>query len=263
MNNIDLEEKTYTTTRRVFPYFSVGLIVVGAVMLIGGAVFYKTSDAAKSYNGNIVSVSEDIDLGKTESVEIDVGAGKLEVRTSSDDSIHIEGDVPKNYVIKESGGILRVDLTKGWKFDLTNFFNFINGSQKVDAVLYLPAKEYKKLDLEVDAGELTVSDIKCKEASFDSGAGEITADGISCTGKVKIDIGAGDITLTDSIAGGLDVDIGAGDFNFDGEVNGDIDVDTGAGDCEIALTNKEEEYNKKYSIKTDTGIGDVKVTFNN
>ena len=110
---------------------------------------------------------------------------------------------------------------------------------------------------------MTVSDIKCKEASFDSGAGEITADGISCTGKVKIDIGAGDITLTDSIAGGLDVDIGAGDFNFDGEVNGDIDVDTGAGDCEIALTNKEEEYNKKYSIDTDTGVGDIKITFDN
>lgn len=261
MNNIDLEEKTYTTsTHRGFPFFSVGMIVVGTVMLIGGAVFYGTSDRSKYTSANITTVSEVVDLGKTDSVKIDMGAGKLEVRTSSDNSIHIEGNVPKNYVIKESGGTLLVDLDTGWNI---NFNIFDIGSSTVNAVLYLPEKEYKKLDLEVGAGEITVSDIKCKEASFDSGAGEITADGIYCTGKVKVDIGAGDITLTDSAAGGLDVDIGAGDFNFDGEVNGDIDVDTGAGDCEIALTNNEEEFNKKYSIDTDTGVGDVKITFDN
>ncbi|SFC30517.1 DUF4097 family beta strand repeat-containing protein [Ruminococcus albus] len=259
MNNIDLEEKTYTTGRRPFPYFSVGMIVVGTVMLIGGAVFYKTSDNP-NYKTILTSVSEDVELGKTESVKIDMGAGTLKVLPSSDDRVHIEGDVPKNYTLKESGGTLLVDLHSGWNLN----FGFLDlDKTTVDATLYLPDKEYEMVELDVGAGEITVNDIKCKKASFETGAGELTAKGINCTGEVKVDIGAGDIKFTHSVTGGLDVDIGAGDFEYSGEVNGDIDVDCGVGDCDIELTNSKSEYDKKYSVTYDKGIGDVTVEFKN
>ncbi|SEK42032.1 DUF4097 family beta strand repeat-containing protein [Ruminococcus albus] len=263
MNNIDLEEKTYTTHRkRVFPFFSVGLIIVGTAMLVGGGIFYDQAEASEHNIGKVISVSDNFELGKASSVKIDAGAGKLDIRPSSDDRIHIEGNVPEDYVIKENDGILLVDLTQNWNFHF-NFNAFDIGSSTVDAILYLPEIEYEELYLEVGAGEITVTDIKCREASIDSGAGEITVNGLTAKGLVRTDIGAGEITITKAVTGGLDVDIGAGEFTYTGEVNGDIDVDCGAGDCNIALTNDQDEFYKKYSVDTDSGVGDIKVTFNN
>ncbi len=259
MNNIDLEEKTYTTTRRGFPVFSLGMIVVGAVMLIGGAVFYKTSDRSKYTNVNTISVSEEIDLGKTRSVDIKASAGKLEIRRSNDDKVHLEGNVPKDYVLKESGGILRVGLER----DFYISFDFMQLGAVIDAVLYLPDTEYNNIKLDAGAGEITVSEVKCDTASLDTGTGELNISDIECKGLLDADIGTGELDISNAKTGGLKVDLGTGDFTFNGEVNGDINVDCGVGDCNINLTNDEDEFNKKYSIKTDTGIGDVKVTFNN
>jgi DUF4097 and DUF4098 domain-containing protein YvlB len=259
MNNIDLEEKTYTTyKKRGFPYFSVGMIVVGAAMLIGGAAYYKTSDHDKYINANMTTVAEEIDLGKTKSVEINVSAGKLEICRSDDGKVHLDGKVPKNYVLKESGGTLRVDLSKSFFID----FDFMNMGT-TDAVLYLPDAEYDRFDIESGAGEIKISDLNCDTASFEAGAGELTIDSFKCKGKVDADIGAGELSITNANTGELDVDVGTGEFSFSGEVNGDIDVDCGVGECNIALTNDKAEYEKKYTVNTDTGIGETKVTFNN
>lgn len=259
MYDYDIKDKTYTgTKKRKFPYFSVSLIVIGAGLLIGGGIWYGNTDMSK-YNKNIIkSVDEVIDGSKTDRIDIDISAGEVNVGVSDDGQVHLTGNVSSKYVLKENGGTLRVDISPDFDW---SFFDMENDDISVE--ILLPDKEYDDLELEIGAGEVTINDLRLKKCSLDGGAGEITLNNVSCKSTMKAETGAGELDISNSVAGGLDFDIGAGEITYEGEVNGDIKVDCGVGSCDITLSNDRAEYDKKYKISTDAGIGEVNVTFAN
>lgn len=262
MYDYDIKDKP-VKKKRLFPYFSVGLIVVGAAILIGGAVYYKNTDMEAYYKDSLSEVSEQIDGSKITSVNIDFSAGEIYVGRSEDGQVHLTGTVPKNYVLNEHNGKLTVELAP-FSVDMfginkNNVFNW----GTIEAELYLPDKEYEEFKFDAGAGEVTIDGINCGKAKIDVGAGQVTLNGIECSGVMKVDTGAGEINVSGSKTGGLKLDVGAGQINYAGEVNGDIDADCGVGQCNIDLTNSKEDYNKKYTIKTDVGLGDVKVSYGN
>lgn len=265
MYDYDLKEKPETKRRGHFPYFAVGSIIVGAVILIVGIIYYKRSDMTVYYRSSMTEVSEVIDGGKISSVDIDVSAGDIFVGRSDDGQVHLTGNVPKDYVLKESGGRLRIGLSQN--FQTKNIFD-INKNQlfdwdTIDAQVYLPDKAYDEFICNVGAGEVTIEGIECKKAKISTGAGEIAISDMICNSVLKADTGAGEIDITNAVTGGLDLDVGAGEIKYSGEVNGDIDADCGVGSCQIDLTNSEEAYNKKYTMDTDVGLGEIKVSYGN
>ena len=264
MYDYDIKDKP-KTKKRLFPYFSVGLIIVGAAILIGGIIYYKNTDMDKYYTSSLSEVSEQIDGSKISSVDIDISAGDIYVGRSDDGQVHLVGNVPKDYVLKEHNGKLKVELVPSTRFNMLGINrNSIFDWDTIDAELLLPAKEYDEFILDVGAGKLTIDDVKCKKAKVDVGAGQITMNGIECSGELKADTGAGEINIEGfNRTGGLKLDVGAGQINYAGEVNGDIDADCGVGQCNIELTNSQEDYNKKYTIKTDVGMGEVNVSYGN
>lgn len=263
MYDYDIKDKP-VKKKRLFPYFSVGLIVVGFAILIGGAVYYENTDMEAYYKDSLSEVSEQIDGSKITSVNIDFSAGEIYVGRSEDGQVHLEGSVPKSYVLKETNGELKVALVPAAKDRIfgINYAPTFNWDS-IDAVLYLPDKEYEEFKFDAGAGEVTIEGINCGKAKIDVGAGQVTLNGIECSGVMKVDTGAGEINVSGSKTGGLKLDVGAGQINYAGEVNGDIDADCGVGQCNIDLTNSKEDYNKKYTIKTDVGLGDVKVSYGN
>ena len=255
--DFDIKDKTYGTEKkkgvRVFP---ICLIVTGAAMLLGGGIWYNNTDMSKYRSIQLKEVAETIDGGKAEKVEISVGAGSVIVGVSEDDQVHLSGNVPADYVLKENGGTLRIDLAPD------TYFNFNDlSTDPTSAEVYLPAKEYAELIIDTGAGKTTVNGVKCKKADIDSGAGEVEIHELECSGVLKSDVGTGKFTAEDTVTGGLDLDIGVGKFTYSGAVNGDIDIDCGVGECTIDLTNNEKEYNKKYRINKDEGIGDIDIHF--
>lgn len=266
MYDFDVKDKKYTGAKKksIFTFISVSLIVIGAAMIVVGGIYCRSLDLKSYISKDLVEVSEEIDGSEITSVDIEVGAGDIFVGRSEDGQVHLKGKLPSAYEIKESGGKLR--LVPGMQLDFNLFgfnkndiFNFADLKME----LYLPDKEYEEFNLDVGAGEITIEGIKCKKVRIDTGAGEVNVDDITCSGMLKADTGAGEIDITNAVTGGLDLDVGAGEIRYAGEVNGDIDADCGVGDCQIDLTNSEEDYSKKYTIKTDVGLGDVKVSYGN
>lgn len=261
MYDYDIKDKP-KTKKRSFPYFSVGLIIVGAAILIGGIIYYNNTDMDKYYTSSLSEVSEQIDGGKISSVDIDISAGAIYVGKSEDGQVRLEGTVPKDYVLKENGGTLRIELEPHSKMNMfginkNNVFDW----ETIDARIYLPAKAYDEFLIDVGAGEVTIEDIECNTAKVDSGAGEITVNNMTCKGVLKADTGAGKIDISGAVTGGLKLSVGAGEISYAGTVNGDIDASCGVGECDIALTDSEEEYSKKYTVSTSVGMGDVTVSY--
>ena len=82
MYDYDIKDKTYAgVKKRKFPYFSVGLIIVGTGMLIGGGIWYANSDIDEYQGEEITTVSEQIDGSKVEKVNITVAANVTHGRT--------------------------------------------------------------------------------------------------------------------------------------------------------------------------------------
>lgn len=257
MYDYDIKDKP-TKKKRIFPYFSVGLIVLGTAILIGGAVYYYNTDMTVYYKDSVSEVSEQIDGSKISTVNIDITEGEIYVGRSEDGNVHLSGTVPKNYVLKENNGVLKVELEPRFMFDM-----FKLRGNSVEAEIYLPDKEYAEFDIDVGAGEVTIENVRCKKANVDVGAGEVTINDMKCSGVLNVDTGAGEINVSGAKTGGLKLDVGAGEINYAGEVNGDINASCGVGQCNIDLTNTEESYNKKYSLKTSVGMGEVNVTYGN
>ena len=263
MTNFDIKDKEFTgTKKRSFPYFSVGMIIMGAAMLIGGGIWIGTTDMSKYAKNGVIDVADAIDGGKTERVDISVTSGTVYVGRSDDGQVHIEGKIPKDYVLNEKNGTLKVELRTsfGFSFDWQDLFDW--KYNEIDAKIYLPDTKFESFEISGGAGEITIDDLNCVKAHIKTGAGEVRMNNINCEKVLKVDTGAGDVKVDNSVAGGIDFDTGAGEVEYNGEVNGDIDIDTGVGECTINLTNDKAEFEKKYKVDIDTGVGEASVNYN-
>jgi hypothetical protein len=263
MNNFNINDKEFTgTKKRIFPYFSVGMVIVGAAMLIGGGIWTATTDMSRYAKNGVTDVVDAVDGGNVEKVDIVVNTGTVYVGRSDDGQVHIEGKIPKDYVLKEKNGTLKVELRTsfGFSFDWQDLFDW--KYNEIDAKIYLPDAKYESFEISGGAGEVTVDDLNCVEAHIKTGAGEVSVNNFNCDKVLKIDTGAGDVKVNNAVTGGIDFDTGTGEVDFYGEVNGDIDIDTGVGECTINLTNDKAEFEKKYKVDIDTGVGETSVNYN-
>ena len=257
MYNYDVKDNIYTEKKRkIFPYFSVGLIIVGAACLIGGGIWYANTDMSKYSSAEIKNVDETIDGSKIKTVDIDCGTADIYIGVSDDGQVHLNGSVFSNYSLKESGGTLRLDTGNSSSFNFNDW-----NSKSLHIELYLPDKEYNEFMLDTGAGDIDIDGIRCVTTDINTGAGDVDITNMKCSKVFSADTGAGDMDISGTTTGGLDLDLGAGNVTYNGEVYGDIYIDCGVGNCTVNLTNDEKEFSKKYKIDTDEGIGDVDVNF--
>lgn len=134
------------------------------------------------------------------------------------------------------------------------------------------------LDIENGIGELTISNCTADKTKVDNGIGETTIKNCSL-GNADIDNGIGEITAEKSSFGEMDIDNGIGEIELSGEFKGDVDIENGIGDIELRIDGDSSDYkfsgdskhvkisggngssNGKYKIKTDNGLGDIKIKF--
>lgn len=284
-NNIQVQEQAQAPAKKsngtlwaALICITVGLILalIGYIMLCNSDMrkYYKCKDYNSSFSSKSVT---DLDL--------DIDWADLIIEKSPDDMIYVDAtDVPEDFEASVSGNTFSTDFGA----NRTNFIPFTTffGKNRVEPViiLKLPDKDYAKFTMELGAGDNRISGIKCTDLEVDCGAGEVNIDQIecitgkincgagefsitnmNCEGKLDIDGGAGEITITDSVLGGLDLDQGVGEFKFRGTINGDIDADGGVGEIVFDLENPESDFvgsGSKYKLDIDTGIGSKTVNYN-
>lgn len=283
MKDINLKEKDeVTAVRRSAPTFSLALIIIGAILLALGVITFKTSDMDKYYNGK--DINESIDASNITNISVESGFIDIDIKKSSTDKIEVRcTNVPESFYVKADGGTLKISQNSSDFNFFLSFNSWMIVNRQRTAEIYLPEKEYEnvicntgtgnldlyditcgRLEIDTGTGNTKVINMVCKTADLDTGTGNLNVDGFKCEGSCSVDTGVGNSKIKNSEVGELDCDVGVGNMNYYGAVNGDITADCGIGNTNIYLTNPASDFNGgKYRLNIESGIGNVKVTYDN
>ena len=284
MNDFDIREKEMNhlinERKRAWNKVAIGLIALGLVTFVGGAIF--NGIAGDKYKEETVDVSQtleeidDFDGEGIKNIDIDIGAGRAVFVASDDGDVHIEGsNVPADHKFEVNGDTLKIELVKDWNGSVLGWDNNL-----MEVTVRIPAKEYSRVDLDAGAGDIqlydiscetaqikvgagsaVINDLKCKKgAKMDSGAGEITVYDIHTDDRLELTVGVGSMDIDNAYVAGLKTDIGVGELDFNGIVNGDIDAKCGVGNCTIDLENTKSDL-EKYKVRTDCGLGNLEINY--
>ena len=222
------------------------LSIVLSVCLIIGLIF-----AVQYVIGEIFSTSEnDIVITESETF-IDDEITQLSVDLLSADIVIKTGDRAS---VSTENGFIRYSLRKG-KLDIYEKPHSIkNSGGKV--VLTLPESFHlDKCKINTGKGNISADILSSSDCRIDYGAGNVEIGILLADTSLRIDGGAGKITVSDGKINNSHIDVGVGTLNFRAEATGKMRVECGVGRTDITLLGGED----LYSFKIDKGIGEVMV----
>lgn len=214
----------------------------------------------ETYHSSALAASQGTQIGTAadvDALDFSLGAGSFEIRPSLDDGIYMEYTDRLKVTTSVKNGTLSVDA----KAKKTHHFIFwgISFGQEYDKtgsmVIYLPQKEYDRIDLALGAGELEVEDaLNAQTLSIDIGAGEMEC-GILKAQKMEIAVAAGEAHINRIEAGHTDVSVGMGECEIKGAMFDELSVEVGMGQAQIHVDGSEAET----AYQAECGMGEITI----
>lgn len=204
--------------------------------------------AAASYGTEIGNAKE------VDALDFSLGAGNFEIRPSQDDGIYVKYTDPLQVTTSVKNGTLHVEAKKK-----NNYFTFwgvsIGDSKTGSMVIYLPQKEYDRIDFDLGAGVLEVEDtLNAQTLCISIGAGEMEC-GILEAQKMEITVAAGEAQVNKIEAGHADMSVDMGELEIDLARFEDLSVVVGMGQAEIHVDGSEKETN----YQAECGMGEITI----
>ncbi len=232
-------------------------IVVG---MLGFAIHrgnYRSSGKNHSTFSNTVTGVESIDL--------DVQYSKVEFVHGNEFSIEAN-NIPENgfkSFVKDGVWYLEDHYEEDqivtiFGFDIPiyqGFFNWdISGDDTPSVIVTIP-KDFiaKKVTIEIDAGQLDMDELEAVTCDIKVGAGSMTVRQLKILEEASLEVGAGDIEVSNLETQDADLNCGLGRIDIAGEIYGDLNADCGMGEILLDLAGDEEDYNYYISV----GLGDI------
>ncbi len=163
----------------------------------------------------------------------------------------------------DSGDDVRVETnneyistwTNGERLELVEKSHGIFGWGGTGEVVIYLRKDVKlrNVKLEVGAGALTIDRLETERLSLNLGAGRTEIDNLKVTENTQIDGGAGLLVLRSGELRDANLELGVGKAEIVAKLTGHSKIDSGVGKLDLDLIGKE----KDYRIKIDKGIGNV------
>lgn len=178
-------------------------------------------------------------------IEIDAVSSSITIEEGTDFKVRAI-DVNKRFNSNFKNKVLKIEENSSW-------FKLNKGNGKI--IITIPTNVIlEELSIDTGAGKFIVDGIEVKEFDINHGAGLLE---ISNSKFYETDIngGAGKITVTNSILNNLDLDSGVGKTELEAQITGKSEINCGVGELAITLLGKEQDY----SIKTEKGIGSIKI----
>ena len=123
-------------------------------------------------------------------------------------------------------------------------------------VIYLPSGSVDALKINAGAGELSLDGLTARELSLDLGAGSAKLTSVNVTEKTVIDGGAGKLELTGVELANATIDLGVGKCTFFGVLSGENVIDCGVGSVDIRLAGKAGDYD----VESEDGLFGAELT---
>lgn len=269
--------------QKVIKYSALAFAASLIIMIISAILFginsvsnaFISTNNNESDNKDIVNLN--VPIQDIYELEVDLDVSNLTIKEGES----LKAETSNKYIkMNQNGNILTI------KEKDKNLFTSDNSGE---LIIYIP-KDYifNKVEIDMGAGKLNISDLISRELELDLGAGKsiinnlnvlngATLDGgigsINITGGVinnmKLEVGVGNINLNSIITGGSYINAGVGklDLNIlDSFDNYRVSINKGLGSAELNGSKMEDNvvYGTGYNIiNIDGGIGSISVKFDN
>ena len=218
-----------------------GNIVLGNIK---GPRIYLDLDDWEDEEGTIYSGNQEkmwiADGGSVQNLKLDIGAAKLYVKESEDDSYWLETQTDGEIKCDLKGNAL---IVRGIKNDS------ISDNSKI--YLYVPGNaDLDKIELDLGAGKAECDKLNADEISIDLGAGSVECNVINAE-VLHTDIGAGSIHIADSTIKEGSFSVSMGELVYHGAIQTDVNAECAMGSMVFSLDADQDDYN--YSVECAAG----------
>lgn len=178
-------------------------------------------------------------------LNVEIGAGKLFIVASEDEAVHVKNASSGNCIVYVENGILHVETMNGTSIGANiteigeNGLNVDVNMPTGEVYLYLPA------------------DASFREAELSLGAGTLKSDVACVVEELELEVAAGEMTLTNMEASDFTCKIGAGRLNYTGAVLANADVECGMGEAKLTLDGAQSDYDYALDVAAgEVAVGD-------
>ena len=187
---------------------------------------------------------------------------KNEILISDWEDLNI--DLATSDLIIKTGNEFKVETTNKYitskeennKLYITEKNHNIFKNENSKVVIYLNEnQELNNVKINQGAGKVTIEKLNAEYLFLDLGAGKSTINNLNIKNSTKIETGMGKTTIKNSILNNLNINTGIGKTTLSAELLGTSKIDNGIGKTSIKLIGS----GNNYQINVDKGIGSYKV----
>ena len=240
-----------TSFQRMIKYLGMALALLITVTIIGGI-------CAAIYGFTSYRNKKVISDVKVVSDIIEFGEfSSMDIDSGISNVIIETGD---NYAIETVNVPDTLDVEiKGETLTISNREEFVNWftdkdwTQESKIRITVPTGySGNKIHLQIGTGNVSISDVSVDKFIVDGGVGDLTGSNLVIA-DVQVDAGVGDVEFEDVDFGKVDINSGVGNIIIEGTIRDDSDFDGGVGNIDLTLLGSRDDY----SINVDSGIGGV------
>lgn len=137
-----------------------------------------------------------------------------------------------------------------------NSHNWFSNYDDNELIIYIPEGiVFDRVKINTGAGKISIENLSTESLSFKLGAGETEIESLNVSKKCNINGGAGKFSILSGEINDLDLDMGVGETNLSMILTGRSEIDAGVGKLDIHLQQNKEYY----KIKVDKGIGSIRI----
>ena len=239
-----------TSAQKVIKYLAIAFASFLVVAIITGilSAFYALSGVLGLKKNNEISSGEmsmaNFENTEINTLDIEVAYTNLTIKTGD----YLSTETNNKYIsLSQENQELKIK-------DKSHKWFSINENQEL--IVYIPESlELEKVRIIAGAGKINIENLKTESLVFELGAGETEIKSLTVTKDCDIEGGAGKVSITFGIINNLNLDMGVGETNLNTILTGKNEINAGIGNLNIKLKNNKENYR----IKTDKGIGTIKI----
>ena len=202
-------------------------IFVGAGMMVYG--YTRDDFSLDSYTLEEYE-KEEFTYAKNEITKIvfEAEIDYLKIISTNEESFKIEGKKSESLIYNYNLDNQTLTIKQEWKDKIKSLFSFGEVNINTPYIIYVPADSLKTLNVNIQAGNLEISEIDLE--------------------TLVIDLNAGDLDVVNSNVGSIEADVKAGDVDINVLSSNSIDVYVNVGDLDILAANT-----KNIKSKVNTG----------
>jgi DUF4097 and DUF4098 domain-containing protein YvlB len=245
--------------QKIIKYCAIAVAIALAIGIISFAanVFYGVATlgfGGRSRSGNVETIDFEESFERVTSLDIDNSTGEL--RIVKGDGFRVEASrVFKGFraEVNSSGRLSISDNESGIHFFGFRFRGFNSPNSKI--TVYVP-EDFVADEVRIDtgAGAVTIEELTTDYLYISAGAGNIKGSNISAE-KVKFEGGVGSIHLEEVNFQNTDFDCGVGSVNIKGVLLGENKLECGVGEVVLDLEGNINDYD----LDIESGVGTIRV----